>query len=219
MGSRFRKSINLGGGARINLSKSGVGFSAGTKGARVTRTARGTTRTTLSAPGTGLSYVSETKQGRRSRSTGREKASPSGSSGDIYDILAQIDANNQADRELIAQGTCPGCGGHIDPGQKFCSGCGRKLTQDSGELRREPEMYEVRLHGNLCLCWVMVVYFVAFGLLAGGFVAGVAAVFGCLVCLPTKDCQRRVAETGTEKVRWGTAAVLAIVVFLAFILG
>lgn len=29
---RYRKSINLGGGFRINLSKSGIGYSWGTKG-------------------------------------------------------------------------------------------------------------------------------------------------------------------------------------------
>ena len=37
MGLRFRKSINLGGGFRINLSKSGVGYSWGAKGYRVTK--------------------------------------------------------------------------------------------------------------------------------------------------------------------------------------
>lgn len=60
MGFRYRKSINLGGGFRINLSKSGVGYSYGVKGYRVTKTAKGTTRTTASIPGTGLSYVTET---------------------------------------------------------------------------------------------------------------------------------------------------------------
>ncbi len=32
MGFRYRKSINLGGGFRINLSKSGIGYSWGVKG-------------------------------------------------------------------------------------------------------------------------------------------------------------------------------------------
>lgn len=59
MGMRFRKSINLG-GVRINLSKSGLGFSAGTKGFRVTKMANDRTRTTASIPGTGVSYVKET---------------------------------------------------------------------------------------------------------------------------------------------------------------
>lgn len=50
MGLRFRKSINLGGGFRINLSKSGVGYSWGVKGYRVTKTASGRTRKTYSIP-------------------------------------------------------------------------------------------------------------------------------------------------------------------------
>lgn len=59
MGFRFRKSINLGGGFRVNLSKSGVGYSWGTKGLRVTKTAKGKGRVTASIPGTGISYVAE----------------------------------------------------------------------------------------------------------------------------------------------------------------
>lgn len=59
MGLQFRKSINLGGGLRINLSKSGIGFSWGTKGFRVTKTAKGKVRTTASIPGTGISYTQE----------------------------------------------------------------------------------------------------------------------------------------------------------------
>lgn len=59
MGLRFRKSINLGGGFRVNLSKSGVGYSWGGKGYRVTKTAKGKTRTTASINGTGISYTQE----------------------------------------------------------------------------------------------------------------------------------------------------------------
>ncbi len=62
MGFRFRKSVKLPGGFRMNFSKSGVSYSWGVKGARVTKTAKGTTRTTLSIPGTGISYVTETKR-------------------------------------------------------------------------------------------------------------------------------------------------------------
>lgn len=58
MGFRFRKSINMG-PFRVNLSKSGIGYSVGGKGARYTKTANGKTRTTLNIPGTGLSYVEE----------------------------------------------------------------------------------------------------------------------------------------------------------------
>lgn len=65
MGMRFRKSIRLGKHVRLNLSKSGIGYSVGTKGYRVTKMANGRTRTTASIPGTGISHVSETS----SRST------------------------------------------------------------------------------------------------------------------------------------------------------
>lgn len=60
MGFRYRKSISLGGGFRINISKSGVGYSWGTKGYRITKTAKGTIRRTVSIPGTGISFVDET---------------------------------------------------------------------------------------------------------------------------------------------------------------
>lgn len=44
MGLNFRKSINLGGGFKINLSKSGVGYSFNVPGGRVSRTASGKIR-------------------------------------------------------------------------------------------------------------------------------------------------------------------------------
>lgn len=76
MGFRYRKSINLGGGFRINLSKSGVGYSWGTKGYRITKTASGKTRRTYSIPGTGLSYVSETGQNRYSQRNRSQNNAP-----------------------------------------------------------------------------------------------------------------------------------------------
>lgn len=64
MGLRFRKSFKAG-PFRITASKSGVSTSFGGKGARITKTASGKTRTTISIPGTGLSYVSETGKKRK----------------------------------------------------------------------------------------------------------------------------------------------------------
>lgn len=58
MGFRLRKSFNFG-PFRLNLSKSGIGYSVGTKGFRVTKKATGGTRATASIPGTGISYVKE----------------------------------------------------------------------------------------------------------------------------------------------------------------
>ena len=64
MGVRFRKSIKAG-PVRVNLSKSGVGYSVGGKGFRVTKKANGGVRTTTSIPGTGISYVKDYGSGKR----------------------------------------------------------------------------------------------------------------------------------------------------------
>lgn len=64
MGLRFRKSIKLG-NARINLSKSGIGYSYGIRGLRASVGPTGRTRTTASIPGTGISYVTEGKGGKK----------------------------------------------------------------------------------------------------------------------------------------------------------
>lgn len=69
MGFRFRKSISLGKGFRINISKSGIGWSAGTKGFRFTKKANGGTRQTFTLPGTGLSYVKDSGGSKRSGAT------------------------------------------------------------------------------------------------------------------------------------------------------
>ena len=67
MGFRFRKSVNLGGGFRINLSKSGIGYSFGTKGMRWTKLCNGRNRSTYSIPGTGLAYISESSGNKKSQ--------------------------------------------------------------------------------------------------------------------------------------------------------
>ena len=64
MGFRIKKSIKAG-PVRVNFSKSGVGYSVGGKGFRVTKKANGGVRTTTSIPGTGISYVSESGSGHR----------------------------------------------------------------------------------------------------------------------------------------------------------
>lgn len=75
MGLRFRKSVSAG-PFRLNFSKSGIGYSVGTKGYRVTKTANGRIRKTASIPGTGISYVTE-------NSTKRQKISKTKEDNDI----------------------------------------------------------------------------------------------------------------------------------------
>ena len=77
MGFRFRKSIKAG-PFRVNLSKSGIGYSVGTKGLRFTKKAGGGTRTTASIPGTGISYVTDSKKGTKNT---KSKAAPPTSNG------------------------------------------------------------------------------------------------------------------------------------------
>ncbi|MCQ2581796.1 MAG: DUF4236 domain-containing protein [Alphaproteobacteria bacterium] len=64
MGFRFRKSVNFG-GFRVNLSKTGIGYSFGFPGFRWTRLANGRSRRTASIPGTGLAYITESSGTRK----------------------------------------------------------------------------------------------------------------------------------------------------------
>ena len=66
MGFRYRKSVKIG-PFRINASKSGIGYSVGVKGLRYTKTATGRERVTASIPGTGMSYVTESKAKKKKR--------------------------------------------------------------------------------------------------------------------------------------------------------
>jgi hypothetical protein len=56
MGLRFHRTVRLLPGLRLNLSKSGVSASVGTRGAWFTFGRNGT-RTTVGLPGTGISYT------------------------------------------------------------------------------------------------------------------------------------------------------------------
>ena len=65
MGFNFRKSINLGGGLKLDLAKKSVGISAGVKGARVSVNSKGRKSATLSIPGTGISYTKTSTKKRK----------------------------------------------------------------------------------------------------------------------------------------------------------
>jgi hypothetical protein len=62
MGWSYRKSVNLG-PFRVNLSKSGIGYSLGGGGFRTGVNSRGRSYRSLSIPGTGMRYYSSSKQG------------------------------------------------------------------------------------------------------------------------------------------------------------
>ena len=76
MGIRYKKSLNFG-PVRLNASKTGFGWSVGVPGARYTKLANGRTRMTTSIPGTGISWVEESKKQKQQPTqvnTGTERA-------------------------------------------------------------------------------------------------------------------------------------------------
>ena len=107
MGLRFRKSIRIFPGVRINLSKTGIGASVGFKGFRITKRADGKVQRTVSLPGTGISYVSVGSKPAASKS--KTKAKP----------RSQVKPKGKK---------CGVCGQvNVDVAAKFCNGCGLVL--------------------------------------------------------------------------------------------
>ena len=68
MGFRFRKSVKIAPGVRLNIGKKSVGISAGVKGARVSVNSNGRVTKSVGIPGTGLSYVTTSKIGDSNQS-------------------------------------------------------------------------------------------------------------------------------------------------------
>jgi hypothetical protein len=56
MSLRFRRSVTLFRGVRLNLTKTGIGISGGVRGARVSVHSSGRRTASVGIPGTGLSY-------------------------------------------------------------------------------------------------------------------------------------------------------------------
>lgn len=80
MGFRFRKSFKIAPGVRLNMSKSGIGMSAGVRGARVGFNSRGS-YTSVGIPGTGIYSTSYSKTGRKPRNSTTQVTSTNQSSG------------------------------------------------------------------------------------------------------------------------------------------
>ena len=64
MGFRFRKSVKIMPGVRLNVSKTGASLSVGGRGATTNLSKRGI-KSTFGIPGSGLSYTTKTTQWRR----------------------------------------------------------------------------------------------------------------------------------------------------------
>ena len=120
MGFRFRKSVKAG-PFRMTVSKSGIGYSVGGKGFRVTKKAKGGIRTTASLPGTGISY-SQDYGGRRKRSSPR-------SSSQRTKTKPQAQAQAQPRQQYTyipasERSYCASCGAPNNSSACFCAYCG-----------------------------------------------------------------------------------------------
>ncbi len=78
MGFRFRKSIKVAPGVKVNLNKKSIGATVGTKGAHYTVNSKGKKTTTVGVPGTGFSYTSSSGSSKK-----RKKGSSSSGSRNI----------------------------------------------------------------------------------------------------------------------------------------
>ena len=108
MGFRFRKSFKIAPGIRLNLSKSGIGASAGVKGFRLTKRADGRVQRTTSIPGTGISFVESHAAG-----------------GSFNENETPVEVPKRTRKTV----TCEQCGHRYTVGKaNFCSQCGQQLT-------------------------------------------------------------------------------------------
>lgn len=83
MGLRFRRSVKILPGVRLNFSKSGVSTSVGVRGAHVTF-GHGQVRETVGLPGTGISYT-ETHSTHDAAQQLQQQRTP-----DAMDVIARV---------------------------------------------------------------------------------------------------------------------------------
>lgn len=92
MGFRYRKSIKIAPGVRVNIGKKSASVSLGGKGFRTTYSTSGRKTTTVGLPGTGLSYSSSTSTKKATNAPSGQsyavESSPPKSLGDIYNALS-----------------------------------------------------------------------------------------------------------------------------------
>ena len=73
MGLRFRKSIKVAPGVKLNLNKKSASVTVGTKGTHYTVNTNGKKTTSAGIPGTGISYVSTTGGGKKQKGKTNKK--------------------------------------------------------------------------------------------------------------------------------------------------
>ena len=81
MGLRFRKSVKIAPGVRLNLNKNSTSVSFGGKGAHYTVSSNGRRTASVGIPGTGISYSASTSSGKGGKARDAAKSSGGSSSG------------------------------------------------------------------------------------------------------------------------------------------
>lgn len=114
MGFRFRKSINLGGGMRLNLNKKSAGLSFGGKGFRYSINTNGRRTASAGIPGTGLYFTQTSGGGNSSHKQNSNNKSNFN--------------NNNYNNGYPYMKTCPKCGEQLPANAKSCFKCSTKLN-------------------------------------------------------------------------------------------
>ena len=102
MGLRFRKSISLLPGVKLNISKSGVGVSAGVPGLRGSINSSGRVTGTVGIPGTGVSYVKTKTIGKKSKSSSKNASSKTSDKKAVTEKSAASD--KKSERKELSSG-------------------------------------------------------------------------------------------------------------------
>lgn len=87
MGLRFRKSIKVAPGVKINLNKKSAGVTLGTKGAHYTINTSGKRTASVGLPGTGLSYSTSSGGGKKGS---KRKATKKDTFNKIFGIVIAV---------------------------------------------------------------------------------------------------------------------------------
>ncbi|MEU5436846.1 DUF4236 domain-containing protein [Streptomyces sp. NPDC020719] len=151
MGFSYRKSFRAG-PIRISASKSGISYSAGVKGVRVTKRADGRVQTTLSVPGTGVRYT-ETTRGDKDQRPAAGRSDSNGLTAEflkaayqqIYTAAVQQlrDGGNSAEirGELHSQGLAhPRLLKAVTDAERYLAGEAKRQTKQQAKESRDARL-------------------------------------------------------------------------------
>lgn len=129
MGFRFRKSVKLAPGVKLNIGKRGASISGGVKGARVSVHSSGRTTTTVGIPGTGLSYQTQTG-GTKKKSTRQSSTKKAGKSVSTQPDVSDFDFSKPSSPQYVSMLSDPAFFAYMDGYINYCQ---EHITEDTTE--------------------------------------------------------------------------------------